>query len=226
MAALLLTRGGRLLPPRLARVRVYGLLFYGAAVLSSCFVSLTYLSPGQWLRVDWLVSAAAQMGLFAYAALALLGASPPAAAVWWPAGLRSLEPLEQLQRQPRRLVPVLLYPAFGALTLLLVQSFDQSILTVLLMLEVVGIFVSSLLLRRQDLRYVALAGIAFCLVRLVFFDLRQSGTIARAVVFILMGLLLLGMNALYARFKDRFGAVALTAEVAAEEPTLPPEEEG
>jgi uncharacterized membrane protein len=40
--------------------------------------------------------------------------------------------------------------------------------------------------------------------RLLFFDLRQSGTITRAVVFILMGLLLLGMNALYARFKNRF----------------------
>jgi hypothetical protein len=49
-----------------------------------------------------------------------------------------------------------------------------------------------------------------CLVRLVFFDLSRSGTITRAIVFIFMGLLLLGMNALYARFKARFaGPTAL-----------------
>jgi uncharacterized membrane protein len=55
---------------------------------------------------------------------------------------------------------------------------------------------------------VSLAGMLGCLVRLVFFDLSQSGTITRAIVFIFMGLLLLGMNALYARFKARFGEPA------------------
>ena len=72
------------------------------------------------------------------------------------------------------------------------------------MLEVVPLFSTSLLLRRQGLRYLSLAGMLACLVRLVFFDLRRSGTITRAAVFIFMGLLLLGMNALYARFKARF----------------------
>ena len=37
----------------------------------------------------------------------------------------------------------------------------------------------------------------------LFLDLRQSSTIARAIVFILMGLLL-DMNAPYARFRERF----------------------
>jgi uncharacterized membrane protein len=98
----------------------------------------------------------------------------------------------------------LLYPAFGALAVFLIQSFDRSLLTVLLMLQVVAVFGGSLALRRQDLRYVALAGMLGCMARLLFFDLRQNGTVTRAVVFILMGLLLLGMNALYARFKTRF----------------------
>ena len=43
----------------------------------------------------------------------------------------------------------------------------------------------------QDLRYLSLAGMLACLVRLVFFDLSRSGTVTRAVVFIFMGLLLL-----------------------------------
>lgn len=104
-------------------------------------------------------------------------------------------------------MPLLLYPSFVALMLLLRRSFDHSVLTVLLMLEVMAAFISSLLCR-QDLRYAALLGIGVCLVRLVFFDLKQSGTIIRAIVFILMGLLLLAMNALCARFKKCFAPVS------------------
>jgi uncharacterized membrane protein (DUF373 family) len=202
LLAFALRLGAGRLPHRLRRVQVYGLLFFGATVLWSSYVALAYLAPGQLLTARWLVTAAAVALLFAYAAVALN--QPPLARedAYWPPWLA---PLAALGHLPARvLVPLLLYPSFVALTLLLVQSFDRSILTVLLMLEVMAAFVSSLLLRRQDLRYAALAGIAICLVRLVFFDLSQSGTITRAVVFILMGLLLLGMNGLYARFKDRF----------------------
>ena len=201
-AAFGLTLGGRYLPRQVRRVQVYaGRVFFGAAVIWSSYGALTYLAPGQLLTARWLATAAAVALLFAYAAVAL---QKPLATedAYWPPGLVPLAALGQLTAPV--LVPLLLYPSFGALALLLVQSFDRSVLTVLLMLEVMAAFVSSLLLRRQDLRYAALAGIAICLVRLVFFDLSQSGTITRAVVFILMGLLLLGMNALYARFKDRF----------------------
>jgi uncharacterized membrane protein len=86
------------------------------------------------------------------------------------------------------------------------------------------VFSTSLLLRRQDLRYLSLAGLLACLVRLVFFDLSRSGTIARAVVFILMGLLLLGMNALYARFKARFASTEPEGDFSLPDFTAPDEE--
>lgn len=210
-----LTLSGSRLPWRLRRVQVYGMLFFGAAVLYSCYVSLNYLAPGQLLTVQWMVSFGAVALLFAYAAVRLQPTAVRPA--YWPPMLAQLAGLGRLS--PALLVPLLLYPAFGALTLLLVQSFDRSVLTVLLMLEVVAAFVCSLLLRRPDLRYVALAGMALSLARLLFFDMRQSGTITRAVVFILMGLLLLGMNALYARFKDRLAPQPIAEEP--EEPELP-----
>ncbi len=114
--------------------------------------------------------------------------------------------------QPEQLVPALLYPAFAALTVLLVQSFDRSILTVLLTLEVFAVFGASLLLRRKDLRYAALGGAVGCIIRLLFFDLSQSNTITRAIVFIFVGLLFLGMSALFARYKDRFQPAAEPTE--------------
>ncbi len=210
LLAFALTLGASRLPHRLRRVQVYGLFFFAATVLWSSYVALAYLAPGQLLTARWLVTAAAVALLFTYAAVFFN--QPPLAEedAYWPPALVSLAALGKLSK--RALVPLLLYPSFVALTLLLVQSFDRSVLTVLLMLEVVAAFVSSLLLRRQDLRYAALAGIAICLVRLVFFDLSQSGTITRAIVFILMGLLLLGMNALYARFKDRFAPLPIEPE--------------
>ncbi|PJJ58874.1 hypothetical protein [Hymenobacter chitinivorans] len=220
--AFALTLGGRHLPARLRRLQLYGVLFFWLSAFSTTSVALRYLAPGQLLSIRWLTTAGAVALQFAYAALALQSYAP-AEPLSWPAGLSGLARLGQLSS--RQLVAALLYPAFGALTVLLVQSFDRSVLTVLLMLEVVALFVSSLLLRRQDFRYASLAGVLICLVRLVFFDLSQRGTITRAVVFILMGLLLLGMNALYARFKDRL-APALATDESAEDvaPTMGPDE--
>lgn len=200
-AAFTLTLGGQYLPLRLRRVRVYGLLFFGAAVIWSSYVALAMLAPGELFTLAGLTTMATTVGLFAYTAVALQH-FPSTTTATWP---RLLAPLAALGRLPVSvLIPLLLYPAFGVLTLLLLQSFDNSILTVLLMLEVLAAFISSLLLRRQDLRYLSLAGTALCFGRLLLYDLSQHGTITRAIVFILMGVLLLGMNALYARFKGRF----------------------
>ena len=196
-AALALTQAAAGLPARFRRLGLYGRLYYWLAAATAGAACLRYLAPGQLLRPDWWAITAAVGLLFGYVGLGLRVGNAPFAdlpSAWAP-----------LARPTRRQLEAwLLYPAFGALALLLIQSFDRSVLTVLLMLEVVAVFSTSLLLRRQDLRYGALAGMLGCLVRLVFFDLSQSGTVTRAVVFIFMGLLLLGMNALYARFKARF----------------------
>lgn len=201
LLALLLVATTPRLPLRLRRLGLYALPLYGLATATAAYVTLRYLHPGAWLGLPWLTTAGAVVLLFAFTALLQLRRFL-SAEVPWPPGLQGLTALGRMRL--RRLVPVLLYLAFGELTLLLIWSFDRSVLTVLLMLDVVGVFVSSLLLRRRDLRYVALAGIGLCLIRLVFFDLSQRGTITQAVVFIFVGLLLLGMNALYARFKGRF----------------------
>ncbi len=208
--ALLTCAGAARLPLRFRRLMVYGRLYYWLAAASVSATCLLYLNPSQLLSADWWAVASAVALLFGYVALALQVGNAP---------LANLSPAWRALAQPTRrpLESALLYPALGALALFFIQSFDRSVLTVLLMLEVVAIFSASLLLRRQDLRYVALAGMLASLVRLVFFDLSRSGTVTRAIVFIFMGLLLLGMNALYARFKSRFVVVA-GAEVELEEP--------
>jgi uncharacterized membrane protein len=95
------------------------------------------------------------------------------------------------------------------------------VLTVLL-LDVVAIFGASLLRRRHDMRYAALAGMAATLGRLILVDLSQRGTVTRAIVFIFVSLLLLCLHALDARFKTRLivvGGVEVAVENDAPENT-------
>ncbi|UOG75812.1 DUF2339 domain-containing protein [Hymenobacter tibetensis] len=206
LLAFALTLGAHYLPHRLRRVQVYGVFFFAASVLWSSYVALTAIAPGQLLTAPWLAAASTVVLLFTYAAVVFNQPVLATEDAYWPPWLAPLAKLGQLPLPVK--VPLLLYPAFLALMLLLVQSFDRSVLTVLLMVEVMGAFISSLLLRRQDLRYASLVGMVVCFIRLISYDLSQSNTITRAIVFILMGLLLLAMNALYARFKGRFAPAA------------------
>jgi hypothetical protein len=197
VVALLLGEAAPRLASRFRRLGLYGRLYYWLAAGIASVSCLLYITPSQLLSADWWALTGAVVLLFGYVALALRQGN---------ALFAQLSPAWNILALPGRhqLETWLLYPAFGALAVFLIQSFDRSLLTVLLMLQVVAVFGGSLALRRQDLRYVALAGMLGCMARLLFFDLRQNGTVTRAVVFILMGLLLLGMNALYARFKTRF----------------------
>lgn len=210
------------LPLRLRRLGVYGRLYFWLAALSVGVFCLRYLGLEQLQGTErWVVAGTVAL-LFGYAGLALRIGNAP---------LAGLSPFWNGLAQPsrRQLEAALLYPAFGALALFFIQSFDRSVLTVLLMLEVVAVFSASLLLRRQDMRYVALAGMAATLGRLLLVDLSRSGTVTRAVVFIFVGLLLLGLHALYARFKTRLvvvGGVEVAVEVdegAADEFAAPDE---
>jgi hypothetical protein len=206
--ALIITAGLTKMPLRLRRLGVYGRLYFWLAAGSAGAYCLRYVGDAQLLGTErWVVAATVAL-LFGYAGLALRLGNAPLAGLSARWGV--------LARPSRRqLEAALLYPAFGALALFFIQSFDRSVLTVLLMLEVVAVFSASLLLRRQDMRYVALAGMAATIGRLLLVDLSRSGTVTRAVVFIFVGLLLLGLHALYARFKTRLvvaGGVEAEAE--------------
>jgi uncharacterized membrane protein len=51
---------------------------------------------------------------------------------------------------------------------------------------------------------VALAGVVLCVGRLIFYDLAQSGTLTRALVFLGVGVIMLMMNSVYNKYKHKF----------------------
>jgi uncharacterized membrane protein len=98
------------------------------------------------------------------------------------------------------------YPLFAGVALFLYWRFDHSVLTLLWATEAFVVFVLSAWLRENQFRFVALAALAACLARLVLIDMAEANLALRGVVFIGVGSLMLGMNAIYNRYRSRFGA--------------------
>jgi hypothetical protein len=91
-------------------------------------------------------------------------------------------------------------PFFVSVGVFFLWSFSGPALTALYIIESFAIFALGIGLGEKLFRPFAYGLIAFCLVRLVFFDMAEADTLERALVFIVAGAVLLGMNALYNRF--------------------------
>ena len=87
---------------------------------------------------------------------------------------------------------------------LLFWRFDRSVLTLLWSAEAFTVFVLSAVLRENQFRYAALAGLGVCLARLLLIDMAEANLGLRGLVFLGVGLLMLGMNAIYNRYRARF----------------------
>ncbi len=97
----------------------------------------------------------------------------------------------------------LYYPVFVSVLFFFIWSFDGAVLTALISFEALLILVLSILVKEDSFRYTALAGIIVSIIRLVFFDLRESDIFIKAVAFIIVSIIMLLMNVLYNKFKDR-----------------------
>jgi hypothetical protein len=92
----------------------------------------------------------------------------------------------------------------AGVALTLAWRFETALLTLLWAALAVTIFTLSALFRENQLRYVALGGLAVCLFRLLTVDLAKADLGLKGVTFIGMGVLMLTMNALYNRYRSRF----------------------
>lgn len=96
------------------------------------------------------------------------------------------------------------YPLFLAVAIYLASRYDRAVLTLLWALLAFVIYILSAVLRDNQFRAVALLATGACMVRLVAVDMAQADLTLRGVVFVGVGLLMLAMNALYTRFRERF----------------------
>lgn len=197
--ALLAPQAERLLD---ARARLYSLAFYWVSVADMAVVMSTLEVPSrQWFDQPEFTSLVAIALQVAYVAWAHRRLRLESIAV--PAPLGALAAFGAAVARRRNLY--VYYPLFAGIALFLYWRFDRSLLTLLWATEAFVVFGLSAWLRENQFRYVALGGLAACLVRLVFIDMAQANLALRGVVFIGVGSLMLGMNAIYNRYRARFG---------------------
>lgn len=94
----------------------------------------------------------------------------------------------------------LYYPLFAAIAYYLAIRYDRSLLTLLWAVEALAIYVLSAALKDSQFRYLALIALAATVARLLWIDLSQADLGLRGVIFIGVGFVMLGMNAIYNRF--------------------------
>lgn len=99
---------------------------------------------------------------------------------------------------------LMIYPATLSIGCFLYLSFDKGALTFFWVLEALGLLILGILLKEKYFRYVSLSLVGLCIVRLMFFDLSNTDFLIRALVLLGVGIVLLVMNSLFKKYKDRF----------------------
>jgi type IV secretory pathway VirB2 component (pilin) len=200
-AALICLIGARSSTNETSRIRFYSLLLYWASTVYVALIPGTGAStPLHFYEKPWVIDSAAILLQFVY--IVLIHKVTFLEGVKFPKLLGFLSPVSTLINRRKNLW--IHYPLFISVALFLYQAFDKSILTLLWVVECFLIFIAAVILKENHFRYLAMTGLALTLIRLVFYDLAKSDTFTRALVFIGVGILMLVMNSIYNKYKDRF----------------------
>lgn len=100
----------------------------------------------------------------------------------------------------------ILLPVFLGIACLFLFNFEKTILTILWNGLTCLYLCVGLLIKSKRTIQIAMAAIVLCALRLMIFDLRQADPALRALIFIGVGILMLGISMLYKKFKHRIEA--------------------
>ncbi|AOP35481.1 hypothetical protein A0128_17540 [Leptospira tipperaryensis] len=201
LAALFVLEIGIRKSESLSRFRWYGILFHLVACFYLTFIVSAEDNPvAQWYQAKWIpgVSTILLLFLFVYRAYRGYGKE----GISFPTGLGFLKGISE--KTGAYLNAVVYYPFFIGIFLFLYWSFSSAVLTLLWSTLAFLIFLLGLFLKESWFRYLSLGLLLFCVGRLVIHDLSSAGTILKAVVFLGVGSILLLMNMIYNKYRDRF----------------------
>lgn len=185
----------------LSRLIFYSLVMSWVTAFQTSFITSTYVTPStEWYDQAWLSGSIAIILQFAF--LIYFYKKCSLENILLPKSLSFLKtPVEKISKDKNSWI---FYPLVICTAIFLFFSFDKSILTLLWVIECFMVFIVSVLLKEKYFRYVALATLALCIARLIFYDLAQASTLTRALVFFGVGIIMLVMNSIYNKYKDRF----------------------
>jgi hypothetical protein len=99
---------------------------------------------------------------------------------------------------------VIIYPLTFSIAIFLFFGYEKSVLTLLWVVECFVLFGLSLVLGEKQFRFISLVSLLACIVRLFFYDLSRTNTITKALVFLGVGIIMIAINSLHNKFKERY----------------------
>jgi hypothetical protein len=99
---------------------------------------------------------------------------------------------------------LLIYPATLSIGFFLYLTFDKGILTFFWILEALALLILGIMLKEKYFKHISLSLVGICVIRLMFFDLSNTDFLIRAFVLLGVGIVLLIMNSLFKKYKERF----------------------
>lgn len=184
-----------------SRLKFYAVTAFWMTAIHSAYFTFVYVDlDSKWLGNDWISGLTSILLLFGF--LGVFYQKFDLNNIKFPQALKPVEGLVETVKQNQN--AALLYPLTACVTIFLYWSFDKSVLTLLWVVQSLAVFILSLVTKQQQFRYVALTGLCFCVLRLIFYDLAQAGTLTKALVFLGVGVIMLAMNWLYTKYKGRF----------------------
>lgn len=199
--ALCLVLLGHIFKTVISRWRFYSLVFHWIAVFTIAFFLTSYVVPSNaWYDQVWIFSSTAIVIQFIY--IVMFYKYGTLGLIELPLPVKFLKGIIGFVERHRNLA--VYYPFFISIAIFVYKTFSGTLHTLLWVLEAFGIFIVSVVLKENHFRYLSMGVLAVCMGRLLIYDLAQSGTVVKGIVFVCIGLLMLGMNVLYNKYRDRF----------------------
>ena len=191
---------GLILKKNLSRLRIISVVPAWISAFLIAFVTSPYLTSSlSYSDTAWIMSALGIFLQFIY--LILFHFTHKSDEIRFPVKLLGLEKVINKLVSGENIF--LYYPVFASVLFFFIWSFSGAVLTALISLEALLILVLSIVIKEDSFRYTALGGILVSIIRLVFFDLREAEIFVKAIAFIFVAVIMLIMNVLYNKFKDR-----------------------
>lgn len=188
------------IPSKFSRLRLYSLLVFLMAAVYIGFLAIQLRTPsGSLFDAAWFHALFGTLFLAAYVVVWIRFSAGHT--TQFPELLSRLRSFDKVLSG--REVWYIYYPFAASVALYLYWSFAGTWLTLFWSLEAFVIYLAAFWLRENMLRMLSSAGVAAVLARLIFFDLANTSGVTRAAVFIGVGLVLIAMNAVYAKYHGR-----------------------
>jgi hypothetical protein len=183
----------------IARLISYSFLLFLASLFHIAFLSSTLVTPSDFLKdQSWLFSMFGLLFSIIYLIVRFKTQNQ-----YFNISNENFKYFINLENNLKnRFVAWFNYPIFIGIAFFLYWSFEKTLLSLFWMVECFILFIFSIVFKERLFRITSMLGIVIIIIRMIFYDLKQSDILTKSIVFIIAGIILIAMNTIYNKYKE------------------------